>query len=382
MLFRKDKTLLGLNVGSCYIKLVELKGSGTVYSLNNFGMAALPADAIVDGTIMDMSAIVSAIVNLTTNLKIKKKRICTSISGHSVIIKKITLPLMDENTIEETIHQEATQHIPYDINDVNLDFQILGPNQTDPKNMDVVLVAVKKDTINDYLLLIEDAGFVPVVVDVDTFALENSYEYNYEEEGEKIVALVDIGANLTCITILDDGVTCFSRNITSGSRLITEQLQKKFSLNYENAELLKMGCANSSKIDGATALSAIHEAAFSIINEIGKAIDFFHNSAMAEGRVEKIILSGGGAKTPNIAQLINQNTAIETELNDPFRNIMISEKQFDLEYIKSIAPIAAVATGLALRNDEAVRWWFTSIFSQLELKDEKSSSANNYRLQR
>ncbi len=355
MLFRKDKTLLGLNIGSGYIKLIELKGSGSVYTLNNFGMAALPPDAIVDGTVMDTTAIVNAIINLTANLKIKKKRICTSISGHSVIVKKITLPLMDENTIEETIHQEATQHIPYDINDVNLDFQILGANQMSPENMDVVLVAVKKETLNDYLSLVEDAGFVPVVVDVDTFALENSYEYNYEEEDKKIIALIDIGANLTCITILDNGVTCFSRNITSGSRLITEQLQKKFSLNYEDAELLKMGCANNIATNGPSALSAINEATFSIVNEIGKAIEFFHNSAMTEGRVEKIILSGGGAKTPNIVQSIFKNTNIETEIIDPFRNIIIPEKKFDLEYIKNIAPMAAVATGLALRKDEAVR---------------------------
>ncbi len=355
MLFRKNKTLLGLNIGSGYIKMVELKDSGSVYTLNNFGMAALPADAIVDGTVMDTTAIVSAIVNLADNLKIKKRRICTSISGHSVIIKKITLPLMDESTVEETIQQEATQHIPYDINDVNLDFQILGPNQTNPENMDIVLVAVKKETINDYLLLVEEAGFVPVVVDVDTFALENTYEYNYEGEEKKVVALVEIGANLTCINILNDGVTCFSRNITSGSRLITEQLQKRFSLNYEEAELLKMGCPETQKTDGSTALSAINEAAFSLINEISKAIDFFHSSAMAEEQVGKIMLSGGGAKTHNITQAIQKSTGIECELLDPFRNIIIPEKHFDLEYIQDIAPMATVATGLALRKDEAVR---------------------------
>ncbi len=355
MLFSKNKTLLGLNIGSGYVKIVELKDSGSVYTLSNFGMAALPVDAIVDGTVMDTSAIINAITNLAANLKIKKKRICTSISGHSVIVKKITLPLMDESTIEETIHQEATQHIPYDINDVNLDFQILGPNQTNSDNMDVILVAVKKETINDYLMLVEDAGFIPVVVDVDTFALENSYEYNYEEEEKKIVALVDVGANLTCINILDEGVTCFSRNITSGSRLITEQLQKRFSLNYENAELLKLGSPEGCKADAGTALSAINEAAFSIVNEITKAIEFFHTSAMNEARVEKIILSGGGAKIPNIAQSIIKNTGIETEIIDPFRNIIIPEKNFDLDYIQSIAPLAAVATGLALRKDEVVR---------------------------
>ena len=355
MLFRKDKTLVGLNIGSGYVKMVELKDSGSVRTLSNFGMAALPADAIVDGAIMDAAAIVNAVVNLATNLKIKKKRISTSISGHSVIVKKIMLPLMDENTIEETIQQEATQHIPYDIHDVNLDFQILGSNPDNPDNMDVVLVAVKKDTINDYLQIVEDAGFVPVVVDVDTFALENSYEYNYEGEENAVVALVDIGANLICINILHDGVTCFTRSITSGSRLITEQLQKKFSLNYENAELLKMGSLENSKVDGSSALFAINEAAFSIVNEIDKAIDFFHTSSIVESRVEKILLSGGGAKIPNITKLITTSTGIECEIINPFRNIIIPEKKFDLDYIEDIAPLAAVATGLALRKDEAVR---------------------------
>ncbi|MEA3332849.1 MAG: type IV pilus assembly protein PilM [Pseudomonadota bacterium] len=355
MLFHKDKTLLGVNIGSGYVKIVELKDSGSVHTLNNFGIAVLPADAIVDGTIMDSAAIVSALVNLAGNLKIKKKRICTSISGHSVIIKKITLPSMDENTIEETIQQEATQHIPYDIYDVNLDFQILGPSPDNPDNMDIVLVAVKKDTINDYLLLVEEAGFTPVVVDVDTFALENSYEYNYEGEEETVIALVDIGANLTCINILHNGTTCFSRNITSGSRIITEQLQKKFSLSYDNAELLKMGCLENSKIDPHSALTAIYDATFSIVNEISKAIDFYHSSSMTDNRVKKIMLSGGGTKTPNIIDLITKNTSIETEVINPFRNIIIPEKKFDLEYIKDVAPLAAVATGLALRQDEAVR---------------------------
>ncbi|MCD6292197.1 MAG: type IV pilus assembly protein PilM [Deltaproteobacteria bacterium] len=355
MLFSKDKTLLGLNIGSGYLKMVELKDSGSVHTLNSFGIAALPADAIVDGTIMDSTAIINAIVNLAANLKIKKKRICTSISGHSVIVKKITLPLMDENTIEETILLEATQHIPYDINDVNLDFQILGPNQEDQDNMDVVLVAVKKETINDYLTLVEEAGFVPVVVDVDTFALENIYEYNYEVKENAVVALIDIGANLICINMISEGVTCFSRNITSGSRIITEQLQKEFSLNYDSAELLKMGCLESKKVDSAAAFSAIKDAAFSIVNEISKAIDFFHTSSMNENRVEKIILSGGGAKTPNIIELVAKNTGIETEIINPFQNIIIPEKKFDLEYIKDVAPLVAVAAGLALRKDEAVR---------------------------
>ena len=355
MLFKKNKTLLGLNIGSSYIKIVELKDSGSVHTLSNFGMAALPPEAIVDGTIMDSNAVVKTIVNLANNLKIKKKRVSTSISGHSVIVKKVTLPMMDEKTIESTIHLEATQHIPYDISDVNLDFQILGQNQDNPDNMDVVLVAVKKDTINDYLALVNESGFTPVVVDVDTFALENAYEHNYEDNEKKIVALVDIGANLTCMNIIDNGITCFSRNLTSGSRLVTEQLQKQFSLDYENAELLKLGCPKNSRINATMALSAIKDKTFSLINEIIKTIDFFHTSAISEGKIEKIVLSGGGAKTHNILEEIKSKSGIDTEIINPFRNIMIPEKQFDLEYIQKIAPIAAIATGLALRNDEIIR---------------------------
>ncbi|RLB61657.1 MAG: hypothetical protein DRG80_03715 [Deltaproteobacteria bacterium] len=173
MFFQKSKTLLGLNIGSSYIKIVELKNSGPRYTLQNFGYAILPSDTIVDGTIMDSMAIVNAIKNLVENLKIKKKQICTSISGHSVIIKKILMPLMDEATVENTIYEEAVHHIPYDIFDVNLDFQILGPSLEANDKMDVLLVAVKKDVISDYLGVIEEAGLQPAVVDVDTFALEN-----------------------------------------------------------------------------------------------------------------------------------------------------------------------------------------------------------------
>ena len=326
-----------------------------MHTLSNFGMAALPPDAIVDGTVMDANAVINAIINLAKNLKLKKKRVSVSISGHSVIVKKITLPLMDEKTIESTIHQEATQHIPYDISDVNLDFQIIGQHQDNPENMDVILVAVKKDTINDYLSLVTEAGFTPVVVDVDTFALGNAYEHNYEDNEEKIVALIDIGANLTCMNILDNGVTCFSRNLTTGSRLITEKLQKQFSLNYDNAELLKMGSPNNTAVDTDRALAAIKDTTFSLINEIIKTIDFFHNSAISEGRIEKIVLSGGGAKTHNIVNEIKSKSGIETEIINPFRNIMVPEKQFDLEYIQKIAPIASIATGLALRTDEVTR---------------------------
>jgi len=349
MFFQKSQTLLGLNIGSSYIKVVELNNSGSRYTLQNFGYAVLPSDTIVDGTIMDSMAIVNAIKNLVENLKIKKKKICTSISGHSVITKKILMPLMDEATVENTIQDEAVHHIPYDIFDVNLDFQILGPSSEANDKMDVLLVAVKKDVINDYLGVIEEAGLQPAIVDVDTFALENMYEYNYEEVTDKIVTLVDIGSNITNINIIKDGISNFNRDITVGSRQITEQLQKQLNLNYQTAEQLKLGVpVEGLKHDDTIKL--ISDASFAYINEIAKTIDFYHTSASGN-QVETIYLAGGGAKLTGIVEAVQEITNIPTEIIDPFRNLIIPEKKFDHEYIRDIAPLAGVAVGLALRKD-------------------------------
>ncbi|MBN2231338.1 MAG: type IV pilus assembly protein PilM [Deltaproteobacteria bacterium] len=350
MLFVKPKTLMGLNIGSSCIKIVELKGKGSHYTLENFGISILPSDTIVDGTIMDSMSIVNAVKNLAANLKTRKKHVCTSISGHSVIIKKIVMPLMDEATVENTIHGEAANHIPYDIFDVNLDFQIIGPSAESNDSMDVLLVAVKKDVIGDYLAVIETAGLNPVVVDVDTFAIENMYEFNYEDDDEEIVALVDIGANLTNINILKNKVSAFSRDITVGSRMVTEQLQKQLNLNYQLAEQLKLGTLIKG-INAADAKRMINEASFSFINEICKTIDFFHASAANSSRIGRIYLCGGGATLKDLPAAITERTAIPTEVIDPFRRIAIPEKRFDPQYIREIAPLAGVAMGLALRKD-------------------------------
>ncbi|MBN2332857.1 MAG: type IV pilus assembly protein PilM [Deltaproteobacteria bacterium] len=349
MFFQQSKTFLGLDIGSSYIKIVELKESGSRYTLQNFGIAILPTDTIVDGTIMDSMAIVNTIKNLIENLKSRKKQICTSISGHSVIIKKILLPVMDEATVENTIYEEAAHHIPYDIYDVNLDFQILGPSSEADDKMDVLLVAVKKDIISDYLGVIEEAGLVPVIVDVDNFALENMYEYNYEDAGEEVVALVDIGSNITNINIIKQGVSNFTRDITVGSRMITEQLQKQLNLNYQTAEQLKIGVPVEG-INRSDLEKIIADAAFSFINEINKTIDFYHTSASGS-RIEKIYLGGGGAKLAGIVSMVHEITTIETEIINSFRNLIVPEKKFDSNYIQDMAPLAAVAVGLALRKD-------------------------------
>jgi len=349
MFFKKSKMLLGLNIGSSHIKIVELKDSGSRYTLQNFGIAILPPDTIVDGTIMDSMAISNLLKDLAESLKIKKKQVCTSISGHSVIIKKILMPIMDEKTVENTIYDEATHHIPYDIYDVNLDFQILGPSKEAEDKMEVLLVAVKKDIINDYIGVIEGADLTPVVVDVDHFALENAYEYCYENASEEVVALVDIGANITNINVLKDGAYSFTRDITIGSRMLTEQLQKQLNLNYQVAEQLKMGIP-AEGISETEAQKVIDDSSFTFTNEIAKTIDFFHTSA-AGNQVEKIYLSGGGAKLPGIGKSVQELTKIKTEIFNPFANLIVPENKFDQEYIKEIAPLAAVAVGLALRKD-------------------------------
>jgi type IV pilus assembly protein PilM len=246
---------------------------------------------------------------------------------------------------------EAANHIPYDIYDVNLDFQILGPSTDNSDNMDVLLVAVKKDIIDDYLAVIEEAGLTPMVVDVDTFAIENMYAFNYEDDDEEIVALIDIGANLTNINILKDKISTFTRDITVGSRMVTEQLQKQLNLNYQLAEQLKLG-TQIGGISPEEAEHLINEASFSFINEISKTIDFFHASGTSSSRIGKIYLCGGGATSKDLPAAIAERTAIPTAVLNPFRRIDIPEKRFDPQYIREIAPLAGVAVGLALRRDK------------------------------
>ena len=348
MFFSKKREIIGLDIGSSSIKLVELKEGKSGFRLQNLAVSPIPPEAIVDGALMDSVTIIDAIKNLVNQAKTKTKNAVTSVSGHSVIVKKITLPFMSEAELEESIQWESERYIPFDINDVNIDFQILGSDVENPEVMDVILVAAKKDVINDYVSVIMEAGLTPIIMDVDAFALENMLAINYDLEKGETLAVANVGASITNINILRNNVSSFTRDIFKGGNQITEEIQRQLHIDFDEAEKIKIG----SKMDGVSQpviQKVLKEASESLAAEIGNSLDFFQSSGTYE-KISKMYLSGGGSKIKDFDILLQQQINIPVETINPFKKIEFNEKNFDMEYMREIGPAMAVGVGLACRK--------------------------------
>jgi type IV pilus assembly protein PilM len=344
----RKKNVVGLDIGSSSIKLIELNEGKNGFKLSNLAVSPLPPEAIVDGALMDSVTIIDTIRELISTSKTKAKDAVISVSGHSVIVKKITLPFMTESELEESIQWEAERYIPFDINDVNIDFQIFNSGQENSEVMDVVLVAAKKDIINDYVSMIMEAGLNPVIIDIDAFALENMLAVNYEIDKAETIAMVNVGASVTNINILKNNVSAFTRDIFKGGSQFTEEIQRQLHIDFEEAEKIKVG----SKVDAASQSSTqnvIKTASESLAAEIGNSLDFFQSTTTYE-KISKLYLSGGGSKVKDFDIILQQQVAIPVEIVNPFKKIEFSEKNFDIEYLREIGPVMAVGVGLASRK--------------------------------
>lgn len=347
----KGKLALGLDIGSSSVKMVLLKETRRGYELQHFGIAPLPPEAIVDGTLMNSTAIVQAIQDLVAAQKIKHREVALGVAGHSVIIKKIQMPRMSQSELDESIQWEAEQYIPFDIKDVNVDTQILTGGDGGGQ-MDVLLVAVKKDMINDYTSVVAEAGLVPAVVDVAAFAVQNAFEVSYGLPDNETVVLINAGASVVNINIVSNGVTSFTRDITIGGNLFTEEIQKQLNVSYEEAEALKVGGSAGGDADALVPQEVervIQGVASQMAGEIQRSLDFYAATA-ADGQIAKVYLSGGTARIPALQRVIAQRSGVPVETLNPFRNIEIDHRRFDPTYVMEVAPIAAVAVGLGLRK--------------------------------
>ncbi len=346
MFFSKKSDPMALDIGSTFIKLVQLKGAKGSYQLVKFGMVPLPPEVIVEGAVMDAGRVVDAIKELLTAQQVKTKEVVLSVSGSSVIIKRIAVADMSEEELAESIKWEAEQYIPFSIDDVNVDFQKIGQGAQEGQ-ADVLLVAVKKDKINDYINLVKEAGLEPVVLDVDAFALANMYELNYGSEAG-IIALLNIGASVMNINILKDGMSIFTRDITVGGNRYTEALQREFGLSYEEAEKVKRGEGveghDKEQISGV--MSAVTE---DIVGETQRSFDFFRSTTGSE-QVTRVLVSGGCARIGNFTTVLSQRIEIPVEIATPFKNIKIDPKKFNNAQLQEAGPMSAVAVGLALRR--------------------------------
>jgi type IV pilus assembly protein PilM len=348
--FGKSKALVGLDIGSSAVKAIELKQSGKGYRVAAFGTEPVPAGSIVDGAIVDGGAVSDSIRRLFDgNKAFSTKDVCAALSGNAVIVKKLTLPVMTEAELSESIHWEAEQYIPFDVQDVNLDYQILDPG-TGPNSrgsMDVLLVAAKKERIGDYTGVIAQAGRTPVIVDVDAFALQNAYEHNYGMTPGSVVVLLNAGANAINVSILQGDESVFTRNISIGGNAYTEAVHKEIDLPLDSAEQLKKGIP----VDGATfddAQPVLRAVTENVLLEIQKTFDFFHATASSD-RIDRIMLSGGASRVDGLRELLQERFDAQVEDFDPFKNVAWDAKKLGAD-AADVAATAVVAVGLALRK--------------------------------
>lgn len=346
-MFVKKKGLIGLDIGSSCIKVAKVNDTKAGYELAFFDMIPIHPDVITDGMIADKTRLVASIKELLKKAGIKNKDAVISFSGHpSVIIKKINMPIMSEEEISDSMKYEAQQYVPFDINDVEIDFQILGPSSEEGQ-MDIVLVAVKRGVMNDYVDAVKTAGLDVAIVDVDSFAIYNAYEVNYGITERNIVSLVNIGASTTSINVLRDGVPVYTKYSDIGSNRHTEALERSAGVSREDAERLKRGQLIEN-VSAEVVQEIINAASDQIYAEIFRSFEYFKGIA-GEEEINKIMLSGGAVLVRGFAEMMEERLGISVEVMDPFKNIKIPDS-LDAAYLKDIAPIATVAVGLALRR--------------------------------
>jgi len=340
-----EQLVVGVDIGSHAVKVCQLKRTDKAYSVVNIGSALLPEGAVDDGTLNEPEVVGEVIADLFKNLKIKNKKVGFSISGYSVIVKKVNLAVMDDSTLEEHIMAEAEQYIPFDIEDVYLDFQDLKTSTDEIERTDVMLVAAKKDIVDDYLEMLENIGLQATIVDVDGFALENTYEYNTPKSEN--VALVDIGASKMNINIISSGMSVVARDIVVGSRQLTEHIQNQFDLEFDEAEALKIGhqAAEEKREEIEEIFSTV---CTQWVLEIKKAIDLYHSN-YPESPLNRLVLSGGGSKVAGLTDFLANETGLNVELFNPFANMTSNDKKIDRDYLKIVGPEMAIASGIAIR---------------------------------
>jgi type IV pilus assembly protein PilM len=344
----KGKKIVGLDIGSTIIKLVELADTPKGYRLRNFTQIPLQQGVIKNGIIVNQAILTEKIKELLKISNCSSRNIVTALSGHSVIVKKASFGKMEDEELRERIIDDAGEYMPFDSgSEVDFDFYVSGEGDMSPNQINVVIAAAKREIVRSYRSAIEKAGCKVVIMDVDSFAIETAYEENYDFEIDDVVALLNIGASITNINIVKGGESSFVRNILMGGNIITEALQKKLEISFEEAEDIKLRCMNG-EAENDTKEELVGYAG-PIFEEIERSISYF-SSMLGGSYIQKILVSGGCAILPGIIDALKEKLRCEVEILDPFKKIAYSKKTFSKDYIEEISPFAAIGVGLAIRR--------------------------------
>ena len=343
MFFRsKKKQVVSLDIGSSLIKVVQLEHNKDEIKLTNYRMMSLLPDAIVDGEIMDRLAVVDTIRDLMQQAGIKSKEVVTSVYGRSVIIKRIKVDRCSPEELSESIRFEAESYVPYQIDEVYVDFQILDDTQAGAQ-MDVLLVAAKKDYVNNYTALIREAGLIPKRVDVAEFAIQNAYEYNYSMNNEQTIAFLNIGASLTTVNIVRGGVSYFTRDIPYAGNMIISALQKNIGLNHDDASGILRG-EEKPGIDTEAVEAVVSTVAKDIALEINRSFAAIKSGGADINKIDRLLLSGGCAISPGLKVYFENNLNVSVEILNPVKRLDVSNKPD----ITDNSHIFTLSIGLAL----------------------------------
>lgn len=354
----EGKNLVGVDIGTSSIKVCQLKETRKGYTLVRAGYAELGQQTIVDGQVMDAGRVIEALQRIFHDSKIRQKDIALSVSGQSVIIRKITVPMMTPAELEEQIHWEAEQHIPFDIKDVQVDYQVLR-RRPEASQMELLLVAAKRDQINDFAQLARNAKLKPVVCDIDAFTVQNLFELSRGLPSDQTIALINVGASVASLNVIAGGVSAFTREITTGGNAITEEIQKQLNVPYDQAEAYKCsgsgpGASQTTGMIPEQAIRIIESVTDSIAGEIQRSLDFFQ-ATTGEGEIGRIFVTGGTANLAPLAQAIERRARVPVEVWFPTERIIIEADDASGLLLQTRAAQFAVALGLALRKDREAR---------------------------
>ena len=347
---RRGTSLVGLDIGSTAVKAVRLRRDGRSHLIVALGVEPLPRGAIVDGAIADRDAVTDAVRKVFADHAIRNPRVAVSLTGNAVIVKRITLPGMRPDELRTSIYWEAKRCLPFDVEDVNVDYQVLTPpaEAAGERALDVLLVAAKKDRIAEYADAVARAGRVPVVVDVDGFAVQNAYERSHGGEAGGAVVLLDAGAAATRLGVVQDGQPVYARDVAIGGNAYTEALQQALDLGFGDAELLKTGTpvAGRTRRDAEPVLRAVTD---DLVMEVARTLDLFR-AAHPAGEIRTLVLSGGASRVAGLARALEGALDTPVAPLDPFRGMAVVEGRVSEEQVAELGPLAAVAAGLALRR--------------------------------
>jgi type IV pilus assembly protein PilM len=350
----EGKNLVGVDIGASSIKVVQLREARKKLQIARWGWAPLPPQTIIDGHVMNSGVVTEALSRIFHDGKIQQRDVAISVYGQSVIVRKITVPMMTPAELDEQIHWEAEQHIPFDIKLMSIDYEVLR-RRTESGQMDLLLVAAKKDEINDYASILREAKLKPIVVDINAFTIQNIFEHQYALPQDGTIALLNVGAAVSSLNIVAKGVSAFTREITNAGNAITEEIRKALGCSYEQAEAYKMG-GGPTQIVPQEITQVINQACQGLAGEIQRSLDFYLATS-GEQEISRIYVSGGSAYLAPLVQAIERRARVPVQLFDPMVNLTVDTKFVQEPQIRAIAAQMVVALGLSLRCDKERRQW-------------------------